>query len=186
MHSRVSETRCFFLALWAVRVQALGLSEVVPSSFCTDPLFPCFPVHTVSVGRPPGSGGHTPSPRRPPTLFRWAARGRLLRLTLCGRAPGSRLRGQLRQVVCLLSRGWGPPSPECVPGRQQPASIPAAPHAEGPVPWTRRLQLMSKLASRRVRERAALGSHCSSPPPLHCDPVLHSCPWLPSRGPAGV
>lgn len=75
--------------------------------FPADPLLPCFPVHAFSIGRPLGSGGRTPCPRRPPTLLRRAARGRVLRLTLRSRAPGSRLRRQLRQVVGLLCpRDW--------------------------------------------------------------------------------
>ncbi|KAB0401068.1 hypothetical protein E2I00_019533 [Balaenoptera physalus] len=61
---------------------------------------PPFPeLHAVSVSRPPGAGRCAPRAHRTATLRRRAARGRFLRLTLRGRSPGSRLRGQLRQEI---------------------------------------------------------------------------------------
>lgn len=78
-------------------------------------------------------------------------------------------------------------SPECVPARRQPVSIPVAPHPAGPAPRTPRLQLLSELGLQAGegagRPRALAAAHavlCTVPLGLQL------CPRLPSRGPAGV
>lgn len=99
----------------------MRLPGAVPRRVCADLLLPCLPVHAFSVGRPTGAGGCAPRPHGTSTLLWRAARGRFLRLTLRGRSPGSRLRGQLRQVVCLLhpeDRGSPPPGQACALGAQ--------------------------------------------------------------------
>lgn len=69
--------------------------------------FSYLPVYTFSISRPAGSGSCSPCSHGAPSLFwRWAASGRVLRLSFCSCTSCSRLRRQLCQVAQFLSTAW--------------------------------------------------------------------------------
>lgn len=153
-----------------------GWPGAVPSRFCTDPaLRPCFPVHTIAVSGPPGAGGRAPGPRGAPPLLWRAARGRVLRLTLCCRAPGSGLRGQLCQVGRLPCLGAGRGGRLCPGPRPRPRPGSAGPFLPGP-PGLRR-------AGRQPRPVCWGPCGLGVPglfPALALEPPC--LPWLPTTG----